>query len=275
MTRTSHREWNRLRYTLWVLGLAEKLIVTPFLFVTDLDNTLVGDDAALAELNQHLSRHRQEHGSRIVYATGRSPTLFQQLRTEKKLLDADALALSVGTVIYHNGTDTPDPDWAEQLAHSWDRDQVVAAASHFTDLVPQPTSEQTPFKVSFFLTQDAAVEVIPQLEAALRRQQLDIQIVYSSGQDLDILPRRGNKGYATTFLQQAYGFAPERTVVCGDSGNDLALFQHSQACGIIVGNARPELLDWHHSNPSPHRYLAQQHCAAGILEGLRHFGLLE
>ena len=45
-----------------------------FLFVTDLDDTLVyrtvGDDSALAELNQLLSQHRQEYGTKIVYLPG-------------------------------------------------------------------------------------------------------------------------------------------------------------------------------------------------------------
>ena len=55
-----------------------------FLFVTDLDNTLVGDDNALTELNDRLHFTRQEHGSKIVYATGRSPVFYQELKDEKK-----------------------------------------------------------------------------------------------------------------------------------------------------------------------------------------------
>ncbi|MGD1920297.1 MAG: HAD family hydrolase, partial [Pleurocapsa sp.] len=35
--------------------------MSPFLFVTDLDNTLVGDDAALNRLNQELASHRQKY----------------------------------------------------------------------------------------------------------------------------------------------------------------------------------------------------------------------
>ena len=61
-----------------------------FLFVTDLDNTLVGDDNALIELNNRLQQTRQQHGSKIVYATGRSPVLYQELKDEKNLLEPDA-----------------------------------------------------------------------------------------------------------------------------------------------------------------------------------------
>lgn len=248
--------------------------MTAFLFVTDLDNTLVGDDRALAELNQQLDRHRQESDLTIVYSTGRSQALYQQLTTEKALLPPDFLILAVGTEIYLNDHTTPDPQWAATLAQNWDRDQVVAIAAHFADLVPQPDTEQRPFKVSYFLTPAAAIAVIPQLEDQLKAHGLDVQLVYSGSLDLDILPSRANKGQAMAFLRHHLGMPPEQTVACGDSGNDLSMFCDRSERGIIVGNAMPELLDWHHANPSPHRYLAQAHCAGGILEGLKHFGFL-
>jgi sucrose-6-phosphatase len=211
--------------------------VSKFLLVTDLDHTLVGDDQALAELNQRMTKHRQEYGSLFVYATGRSPILYQELKDEKHLLDPDALIAAVGTEIYREGSSTPDAQWSEQLSQGWDREEIVATAAHFADLVPQADTEQRPFKVSYFLTEEAAEEVLPQLETLL-------------------------------------SIDPSRTVVCGDSGNDIALFQNGQERGIIVGNARSELLQWHLANPNPNRYMAKAHCAAGILEGLAHFGFL-
>ncbi|MBF2058721.1 HAD family hydrolase, partial [Fischerella thermalis] len=75
-----------------------------FLFVTDLDHTLVGDDQALLLLNERLQRHREEYGTKIVYATGRSPVLYRELQEEKNLLKPDALILSVGTEIYLDGS---------------------------------------------------------------------------------------------------------------------------------------------------------------------------
>lgn len=247
----------------------------PFLFVSDLDHTLVGDDAALDELNQQLSQHRQEYGTKIVYATGRSLTLYRQLTTEKPLLPPDALITAVGTEIYFNpNEDTFDPEWAEKLSKGWDRDSVVATAAHYADLVPQPDTEQRPFKVSYFLTEQAAVEVLPRLESQLRESNLDIKLVYSGGQDLDILPRNSDKGLAVQFLRQQWGIDATQTVVCGDSGNDIALFSVGESRGILVGNARPELLQWYNQNPADYRYLAQARCAGGILEGLHHFGFL-
>jgi sucrose-6F-phosphate phosphohydrolase len=248
--------------------------MTSFLFVSDLDNTLVGDDAAMSELNQLLEKHRQQYRTKIVYSTGRSPTLYRQLTTEKSLLPPDVLICAVGTEIYYQDSHTPDSRWTETLSQTWDRDLVVATAARFTDLKPQPDTEQRPFKVSYHLTEQAADEIIPQMDALLRDRGLDVQFIYSSGINFDIVPRQGNKGMAMTHVRQNFGFDPDQTVACGDSGNDLALFLNREEYGIIVSNARSELLHWHHANPSSNRYLATAPCAAGILEGLRYFGFL-
>lgn len=252
-----------------------EVAVTAFLFVTDLDNTLVGNDSALKDLNQQLSRHRQEHGTKIVYATGRSRQIYHDLKQKKQLLDPDALIASVGTEIYDDdGQDTADPDWSEKLSQGWDRELAVATAAHYSDLVAQPDTEQRPFKISYYLTEEAAVEVLPRLESQLSDRGLDVKLIYSGGRDLDILPRHADKGLAVQFLQQKWGIDNTKTVVCGDSGNDIALFSVGDARGIIVGNARPELRQWYDQNPADYRYLAQGHCAGGILEGLYHFGFL-
>lgn len=65
------------------------------------------------------------------------------------------------------------------------------------------------------------------------------------------------------------------TVVCGDSGNDIGLFNVPEARGIIVGNAPPELRQWYEQQGADYHYQAKAACAGGILEGLRYFGLLK
>jgi sucrose-6F-phosphate phosphohydrolase len=246
-----------------------------FLFITDLDHTLVGDDVALKTLNQKLSQHRQESGTKIVYATGRSLYLYRQLASEKRLLSPDALITSVGTEIYFDSTEENfDPQWAEILSQGWDRDEVSAIASRFADLVLQPQSEQNSFKVSYYLTPQAAKEVLPRLESALSHNSLQTKLVYSGDRDLDILPHRGDKGLAVQFLRQKWEIDAQQTVVCGDSGNDIALFQGEER-GVIVGNAKPELRQWYQENQTDYRYLAQTYYANGILEGLQYFNFLE
>ncbi|MBD2438875.1 sucrose-phosphate phosphatase [Nostoc sp. FACHB-110] len=245
-----------------------------FLFVTDLDHTLVGNDKALVELSEILSQHRQEYGTKIVYSTGRSPLLYRELQVEQNLLQPDALVCSVGTEIYLNHSDTPDAEWSDILASGWNRELIFSVTQSFPELEPQPDSEQRPFKVSFFLKEEFADKILPQIETKLQKYGLNIKLIYSSGIDLDIVPHKSDKGQAMQFLRQKWKFAAEQTVVCGDSGNDIALFAVGNERGIIVGNARPELLKWHTEYPADYRYLAQDDCAGGILEGLKYFGFL-
>ncbi|NJR74011.1 MAG: sucrose-phosphate phosphatase [Scytonema sp. CRU_2_7] len=258
-----------------MVKLTREVAVAKFLFVTDLDNTLVGDDKALFELNHRLEQTRQEHGTKIVYATGRSPILYQELKDEKNLIEPDSLILAVGTEIYLDGSDAPDSEWSKKLSSGWNRDVVVSTTTQFSELIPQPDSEQRSFKVSFFLQEESAARVLPQLESELQKSGLDVKLIYSSGIDLDIVPLGSDKGQAVQFLGQKWKFVAEQTVVCGDSGNDIALFAVEAGRGIIVGNARPELLQWHNEHPANSRYLATNFCAGGILEGLQYFGFLE
>ena len=137
-----------------------------FLFVTDLDNTFVGDDDALRELEQLLSKHRQEHSTKIVYATGRSPVLYQELKKERNLMEPDALVLSVGTEIYLDQKDTPDTDWSEKLSQGWNREVVLSKTADFSEVKPQPDTEQGEFKVSVFLEESVAAGVLAQLKSA-------------------------------------------------------------------------------------------------------------
>ena len=246
--------------------------MTQFLLVTDLDNTLVGDDRALDELNQRLTQCRQVNGVKLVYSTGRSITSYQHLSTKVNLLEPDVLITAVGTEIYYPGN-VLDQEWTTQSSAGWNRDAIVTITQQFPQLVPQPESEQRSLKVSFLLDAEDA-QILPDLEAKIKNQGVDAQLIYSSNQDLDILSSRANKGNALAYIQQVLGFKSDRTISCGDSGNDIALFEQ-KTLGVIMGNAQPELLQWHHKNPNDDRYLAQGFCAAGILEGLQYFGFLQ
>jgi sucrose-6-phosphatase len=246
----------------------------PFLFVTDIDNTLVGDDRSLAILSQKLAQHRQQYGTKIVYATGRSLSSYGILAKEKRLLTPDAILTSVGTEIYiAPEIEKPNSQWSEILTQGWNRSKITEIASQFSTLQNQPESEQNPFKISYYLAQSVAEVTVNQLNDALKVAGFEVNFVYSSGQDLDLLPKNGSKELAVNFLQNKWQISPEYTVTCGDCGNDIPLFQGSQK-GIIVGNAKPELLLWYEENQRKTLYLAQSYCANGVLEGLSYFGFL-
>ncbi len=240
-----------------------------YLFVTDLDNTLVGDRMGTALLNHYLGYRRDDFY--IVYATGRSYDSASALMIDEKLLEPDYWVVSVGSEIYHD--DRLDLDWATHISYNWDRHRVEMIAKSFSFLTPQPEKEQNPWKVSFFVSDGVRAEQIHTLDEELKRSHLSTQVIYSSGKDLDILPARGNKGNAIAYLQSRLSVDPNFTIVCGDSGNDISLFQLASK-GVIVSNAQDELLNWYNQSRKDSLYLSQSPYAHGILEALKHYQFL-
>lgn len=239
-----------------------------FLLVTDLDNTLVGDDRATLALNQRLRSERSQFC--LVYATGRSYSSTCELIAQKQLLEPDYLIAGVGSEIYQDGT--LDLDWATHLSHNWDKLAVASIAQQFSQLELQSPLEQNPWKMSFFLeeTPPVAAAILSDLQQKISAAGLAAQIIFSSNLDLDILPQNSNKGNALTYLQKRLQIPPEKTLVCGDSGNDISMFEQD-ARGVIVGNALSELLEWYRQYGNQNHYLASSKCASGILEGMQYF----
>lgn len=72
--------------------------------------------------------------SLLVFSTGRSPTLYKQLRKEKPMLTPDITIMSVGTEITYGNAMVPDDGWLQVLSQKWDRNIVREEASKFSEL---------------------------------------------------------------------------------------------------------------------------------------------
>jgi hydroxymethylpyrimidine pyrophosphatase-like HAD family hydrolase len=99
------------------------------------------------------------------------------------------------------------------------------------------------------------------------------QVVWSSGRDLDVLPAASGKGKAIRFLVEQLDLDAGRVVVAGDTGNDATMFDEFDR-GIVVANAQPELVAMAESLGNGRAFLAKRPHAAGVEEGLEHFGVL-
>ena len=232
------------------------------LVVSDLDGTLLGDEPALEAFDQWLAPRRQQ--IRLVYNSGRSFDSIRAAVAETALPEPDALIADVGTAMesFEPGQDLGQ--WP-QLNGSWNPELVREVLAPLPGFEPQPDSAQTPHKVSYFVY-DATEADLARWKTALEATGLSVNIIYSSDRDLDVLPQGVNKGKATTHLVRHWQIDPGRVIVCGDTGNDLSMFEEGYL-GIVVGNALRELK----SLDSPRVYHAQGEIAAGVAEGLRHW----
>lgn len=240
-----------------------------WLLISDLDNTWVGDQIALEKLQHHLADRRDSFY--LVYATGRSFASAKALQQTVGLMEPNYWVTAVGSEIYDG--QGLDQAWADYLSEHWQRETIQAIADQFPELTPQSPSEQNPWKISYHFDPQADPQAIEAIKQQLHQTDLPVQVIFSSGKDVDFLPQRSNKGNATRYLQQRLQLSGEKTLVCGDSGNDISLFE-TDSRGVIVNNAQPELLTWHQQYGEDRHYLAQSSHAAGILEAIAHFNLL-
>ncbi|KAL0338729.1 UNVERIFIED_CONTAM: Sucrose-phosphatase 2 [Sesamum angustifolium] len=248
------------------------------MIVSDLDHTMVdhhdAENLSLLRFNA-LWESKYRSNSLLVFSTGRSPTLYKELRKEKPMLTPDITIMSVGTEITYGNSMVPDDGWVEFLNQKWDRNIVSEETRKLSELTLQSDTEQRPHKVSFYVQKDKAQDIMKSLSTRFKERghvylcltssslsfQLDVKIIYSGGMDLDILPQGAGKGQALAYLHKK--FKAEE------------LFSIPDVHGVMVSNAQEELLQWHAANAkaNPKIIHATERCAAGIIQAIGHFKL--
>lgn len=130
---------------------------------------------------------------------------------------------------------------------------------------------QREFKVSFDLDEEYPVQdALPAIHHALSNARIAYNVIFSHGSYIDVLPHRASKGKAIRYISNKWSIPMDTIVTAGDSGNDADMLR-GRTAAIVVGNHSEELANL--KRAGTRIYFAKGHCAAGILEGLKHYGL--
>lgn len=182
----------------------------------------------------------------------------------------DYIIGGVGTMLHAKERGELESAYRHSLGTGFDPRRIADVMGRLPDVTMQAEQYQHGLKSSWFL-HDADEKALADIEAALLAAKIDARIVYSSGRDLDILPKAADKGAALAWLCGQLHIGLDESVVAGDTGNDRAMFELNGVRGVIVGNALPELVSMANSNGR--FYLSGATEADGVIEGLRHWGL--
>ena len=238
------------------------------LILTDIDNTLTGDDGAMQAFFRLIAEAPLHVGFGI--ATGRRYEDVVRMIRELDIPPPEVLITSVGTEIYYGKNYTMDKSWQKHIDFRWEPERVREVLDSLPGCQRQADEEQSAFKVSYLLD-PAEAPRLSRIKRILRENKLQTKVVLSHGVFLDVIPTRAGSGVSVRHIAYKWNFPLEHILVVGDSGNDEGMLSVN-ALGVVVGNYRPEL---EKLRKLPLVYFAQGCHAAGIIEGLRYYNFLD
>lgn len=241
-----------------------------WLIACDVDGTLLlpGEgNPGLDDFNQFIESHRD----RVTFAldSGRSLAEMALVAERGPIARPDWLIAGVGTELYPSFDSSDlDREWETAAAAEWGRDAARAALASVPGLREQEAGRQHAAKLSYYFELPAD-EVLPRVRAALGSILDRAKIISCMGYFLDVIPAHGGKGAPIEFLARRLGIPRERVIAAGDSANDRDMLDRGFR-SIVVGNRAPGELDDLAGRDGV--YFSDARGAAGVMEGMRHFG---
>ena len=231
---------------------------------TDLDGTFVGgSDEQRAELYAWIREHR-DHVA-LIFVSGRGQEHMRELARALEL-QPDYFIGDVGTTVEpgeRGSRDALEPVW-QWLRGTWPAHaprRIEAVMGRHPRLRPQPAVGGR--RMSYFYDDEPAA-----LRAAVELRTVGFDVLLSDNQYFDVLPRGVQKGPTLLRTLRALGLSPQRTLVAGDTLNDLSMFRTGLS-GVAVSNREPALDRALRGSSNVH--MSSLPGAAGVLQALQRF----
>ncbi len=229
---------------------------------TDLDGTfLEGNSDVKNSFYPELVRLRDR--ILLIYATGRSVETVKQFCEQGYLPYPHFVIADHGTEVVEGSDFKQITELQEPIIKKWDNGgrRIKELLHNEKGLQLQPIDP--PYRVAYYYDpyhfQNHTLEKITHA---------GFDFIQSCEMYLDIVPKGVNKGSSLLNVLNHFNINHEIVITCGDSLNDLSLFQTGLK-SIAVGNSERALIsEIKHLNTV---YLSNAPGLLGILEGLRFY----
>ncbi len=233
---------------------------------TDLDGTFLGGtDDERERFYAWITENRDQVG--LIFVTGRDPGFITQM-VRKGLPRPDYVVADVGTTIARfcpDGILEPIEALEREIAERWSDvgPAVQSALRTARGLRPQPASFR--YRVSYDLDptrfDPASLEPVAEL---------GLDTLVSDNRFVDVLPKGVSKGPSLIRLLDHLGIDHARTLVAGDTLNDLSMLSLGLPA-VAVGGSEPDLID--RVADLDHVLRAEGIGVSGIAEAILHHNL--
>lgn len=235
---------------------------------TSLDLNLIADRKSLPQFLQTM--HANHKSTIFGIATGRRLDDTLAVLRQYNIPAPDVLISNQGTRIHYAPDLTEDKVWERHINHHWNPQAVRDILRDIPGLTRQPKSFQSTYKISYFI--DQAVANVQEIRQILLRNEQAVNLVFSFGQYLDVLPVRASKGLALRWCADQLGFALANTLVAGVTGADADMLR-GNTLGVVVDNRH--LAELSELSNIDKIYFTKIPGAGGLLEAIDHYRFFE
>lgn len=233
--------------------------------VSSIDQNLLGDPESLTELMRILNEKRKTIS--FCIATGRRLDSALKVLQQHNIPQPDVLITSMGTEIYYSSDLTRDNAWSNHINYLWNRQRVASLLTELPGLTLQEKKRQRTYKISYFYDPSVAPSV-EDIRRILLQNEQTVNVIFSFGQFLDIVPVRASKGYAVRWFSQQWDIPLTRILTAGGSGGDEDMMLGNTLSVVVANRHQEELSKLADIEPI---YFSEKQFAAGIIDGLNHY----
>lgn len=252
----------------------ERFAMTPisekeFVLATDLDGTFLGGPKEdRDQFYKWIAANRHRLG--LIFVTGRDPGFITQLTRKEGVPKPDYVVGDVGTTIAEVGDDhlvAPIAELEAEIAAAWGNAgmKVQAALSGVPGLRLQSNAfrHRASYDMEPQKFDERALDIVADM---------GLDALISDNRYFDVLPKDVSKGPSLLRLLKHLGVDSRRTLVAGDTLNDLSMLSLGLPA-VAVGGSEPALLS--QLDGQDHVYKAQGVGVSGIAEAILHFDFLK